>query len=498
MADNLFDRADLNRDQRLDINEFRNLLAQNLGVGANMYTGNVVDEGRYPTGSYETSSTGAYGDINAGIGGYAGLASTNITGIGNTSDNISYSSYEPASYASSIGGITGGFDANVTNDGDGASAAAGGGTSLSTFEGNNTQQQQVSQYAANAQGLYQDPNPQIIRRPAQGGQVTYTQNIKIRFLQPPAIPPPGPLIIKEVRAPQPPPPPPLVVRQRAPPLPTPPPLVLRERPPPIPASAAAQTVIRKLPALPIPPRSVVIERLPALPPKPRDIIIERWVPYGAMTKRKTIIQRAESIKPYPKPRNIIIQYEAPQVRVVRQFQRLGITPENPQEYVQRYGTSLLDAQTLLQQARTAGVVEDISPPTNIGTATAVAGASSSSYNADFVSANSGIETAGAAGSTSAFDSSNYAGQQVGAGFSGYESVQGGSIGGLVSPYEANSFSSQGIAAYSDSNPSGYQNYNISTGSNIDLANAAFKTADLNKDGSLDSNEFRQFISSRNQ
>ena len=90
-----------------------------------------------------------------------------------------------------------------------------------------------------------------------------------------------------------------------------------------------------------------------------DIIIERWIPYGAMTKRKTIVQRAEEVKPYPKPRNIIIQYESPPVRVVRQFQRLGITPENPQAYLDRYGTSLIDAQSLVQQARAAGVIEDI-------------------------------------------------------------------------------------------------------------------------------------------
>jgi hypothetical protein len=38
---------------------------------------------------------------------------------------------------------------------------------------------------------------------------------------------------------------------------------------------------------------------------------------------------------------------------------LGVTQENPQIYVQRYGAQLLDAQTLLQQARAAGVVEDI-------------------------------------------------------------------------------------------------------------------------------------------
>jgi hypothetical protein len=90
-----------------------------------------------------------------------------------------------------------------------------------------------------------------------------------------------------------------------------------------------------------------------------DIIIERWIPYGAQAKRKTIVQRAENAKDYPKPRNIIIQYEPVQVRVVRQFQRLGVTPENPHVYVQRYGATLLESQTLVQQARAAGVVEDI-------------------------------------------------------------------------------------------------------------------------------------------
>ncbi|CAF4719174.1 unnamed protein product, partial [Rotaria magnacalcarata] len=49
----------------------------------------------------------------------------------------------------------------------------------------------VQKYATDAQGLFQDPNPQIIRRPATGGVQTYTQNIKVRFLQPPPIPPPG-------------------------------------------------------------------------------------------------------------------------------------------------------------------------------------------------------------------------------------------------------------------------------------------------------------------
>ena len=78
-----------------------------------------------------------------------------------------------------------------------------------------------------------------------------------------------------------------------------------------------------------------------------------------MAKRKTVVQRAEAAKAYPKPQNIIIQYEPLQVRVIRQFQRLGVTPEDPQAYIQRYGASLFDASTLVQQARAAGVVEDI-------------------------------------------------------------------------------------------------------------------------------------------
>jgi len=71
------------------------------------------------------------------------------------------------------------------------------------------------------------------------------------------------------------------------------------------------------------------------------------------------VQRAAAATGYPKPRNIIIQYEPIQVRIIRQFQRLGVTQENPQVYNQRYGVLLLDAQTLIQQARAAGVIEDI-------------------------------------------------------------------------------------------------------------------------------------------
>ncbi|CAF5139335.1 unnamed protein product, partial [Rotaria sp. Silwood1] len=118
------------------------------------------------------------------------------------------------------GGLVGGAD--LVSD---ASLVAGG----AAFDSATLAATQV-QYAADAQGLYQDPNPHIIRRANPTGVQTYTQNIRVQFLQPPPVPPPGPLIIKEVRPPQPPLPPPLRLRQVAPPLPPPPPLVLRERP----------------------------------------------------------------------------------------------------------------------------------------------------------------------------------------------------------------------------------------------------------------------------
>jgi hypothetical protein len=215
--------------------------------------------------------------------------------------------------------------------------------------------------------LFHDPNgPQILRRPPAHGPVTYRQNVSVRFLQPPPVPPPGPLIIKEVRPVQPPAPPPLVVRQRAPPLPTPPPLLLRERPPQPPTPIPSQTVIKRLPPIPVPPRSVIVERFPAIPPRPRDIIIERWLPYSKEPqRRKVITYRAPTPRPYPQPRNTIVLYEPVQANVVRQVHKVGIQPQNPQEYAFRHGHSLLDGSTLLAQAQSLGINDDLGPPISV-------------------------------------------------------------------------------------------------------------------------------------
>jgi len=211
-----------------------------------------------------------------------------------------------------------------------------------------------------------------------------------------------------------------------------------------------------LAALPVPPRSVIIERLPPLPPRPRDVIIERWVPYGAQAKRRTIVRRAAAAVQYPRPRNVIVQYEPAQVRIVRQFQRLGVTPANPVAYVQQYGASLLDAGTLVQQARAAGVVEDISPPL----VSAAVGFSASSYGQE--SSVSGLGVGGVVGynaglgggySSSAYESSA-SGLGVG-GVVGYDAGLGGGYGS--SAYESSSYSSGGgVGGYGTGLVGGYE------------------------------------------
>ncbi|CAF2232566.1 unnamed protein product [Rotaria magnacalcarata] len=210
--------------------------------------------------------------------------------------------------------------------------------------------------------IFYDPNPQIIQRKGSHS-VTYKQNIIVRFLQPPSIPNAGPLIIKEVRPPQTSPLPPLVIKQRPTPPKTPPPLIIREKPPPLPSCVATKVITRQLPPEPAPPRAVIIERLPPLPSKPRDIIIERWLPYEILDrKRKVIVQRApKSTKEHLPPKNIIITYEPVHAKIVRNFQKQDVIREDPQAYAKRYGSQLCDYNLVIQQARAAGILEDLNP-----------------------------------------------------------------------------------------------------------------------------------------
>jgi hypothetical protein len=83
------------------------------------------------------------------------------------------------------------FESNTSINASYAAAASseliGGATAIQT----SSAQQTNAHLTQTASGIYNDPNPQIIRRAAIQGPITYQQRILVRFLQPPAVPPPG-------------------------------------------------------------------------------------------------------------------------------------------------------------------------------------------------------------------------------------------------------------------------------------------------------------------
>jgi len=124
--------------------------------------------------SYESSS---FESSSSGLGGLAGGYNASF-GAGGLAGGAG--GYESTSFSSSAGF---GGDAALVSGG----AVGLGGAAYESSSSN----VQVQQYATDAQGLFIDSNPQIIRRAAAGGVQTYTQHIQVRFLQPPPVPPPG-------------------------------------------------------------------------------------------------------------------------------------------------------------------------------------------------------------------------------------------------------------------------------------------------------------------
>ena len=194
--------------------------------------------------------------------------------------------------------------------------------------------------------LNQDSNPEQIRR-HNNDRVTYQQDVAIRYLQPPTPPPPAPVIVREIRAPQHPEAPPLVIRQRPPAPVTPPPIVIRERPPVPPPMEPPRIVNKYLPAPPPPLRKVVIERQEPLPAKPQPIIIEKWLPYKPSPERRVVVERAPPMIPNPIQRNTVITYEAPQVDLVRNVRELGTVRVDPHMYSVQYGSQLATSEYVL-------------------------------------------------------------------------------------------------------------------------------------------------------
>jgi hypothetical protein len=180
-----------------------------------------------------------------------------------------------------------------------------------------------------------DSNPEVIRKRLD--KVRYTQEVAVRYLNPPQPPKPGDLVIVE-RQSQIPPAPPVVLRQEACQPKTPPPQVYREAPPRRPAQIPQQVVEVEGTPVPPPARRVVLEKLTSLPPKPQNVLIEKWLPYKPQ-KRRVVYQRSCRQVP-PNPRNLVIEWEAPDVEVEKVCRELGVVNADPEEYVRRYGNEL--------------------------------------------------------------------------------------------------------------------------------------------------------------
>jgi len=156
-------------------------------------------------------------------------------------------------------------------------------------------------------------------------------------------------------------------------------------------------------------------------------------------------------------------------------------------------SSLLDSHTLVQQARAAGVVEDISPPLVGG-----ASVSSSSYSQEasygLGGGLAGAEVVGLAEGQlggASYSSSSYESSLGGAGGVGYDAGLVGGVGGGYgeSSYESSSYSSSaGGAGGAVGGLSGG-----AAAAGIDVGAATFNSADTNRDGRLDSAEFNKFV-----
>ncbi len=154
--------------------------------------------------------------------------------------------------------------------------------------------------------------------------------------------------------------PPLIIRQQPPRPPTPEPLVIRESPPQPPKAVGVKRITISGKRIPPPPRKVIIERLAPLPSKPQNVIIERWLPYRQV-KRRVIFNRAtESVAEVAVPKNVIVQWEAPEVSVRKEIKYLGVVKANPTDYVRQFGPLLKSSESL------PTFVTDIKTPSELG------------------------------------------------------------------------------------------------------------------------------------
>ena len=204
--------------------------------------------------------------------------------------------------------------------------------------------QNAKQNFDNSKGqLNYDPSPLLIHKKPKK-PIFYTQDVAVKFLKPPSPPPPGDLHILQESDIQQPPIKPLVIKH-VPPRPVkPPPLVLREKPPLKPEHIPTEFLRIPGKVLPPPARKVILEKYPRLPEMPQDIVVERWLDYPER-KRRVIFQRAKPLPPLSPQKNVIIEWNAPQLHINRKI-NVSYTSADPDKYNQVYGSSTVKSEKI--------------------------------------------------------------------------------------------------------------------------------------------------------
>lgn len=200
-----------------------------------------------------------------------------------------------------------------------------------------------------------DPNPLIVHKKCETPHHS-TQEITVRYLEPPALPPPGEIIIQQEAPVVPPPAPPIVIKTAAPIIQQKEPLVYREAPPKMPIAIGRKIIKILAPKVPPPPRKVIIQKPPPVADRAQPIIIERWLAPKIQPRRVIFDGVVHHNVQHQPVRNEIHECEAPRVIVNKQFKDLGVARMDPNEYWNKYGNTLIEAHNL------PDFVRDIRPP----------------------------------------------------------------------------------------------------------------------------------------
>ena len=94
-------------------------------------------------------------------------------------------------------------------------------------------------------------------------------------------------------------------------------------------------------------------------PFAEDLYIERWCAYSSLAEREIIYEPPPPPVKYEQPTYKIFEYDTGPSNVITKIEKRDIVRENPDNYVARYGSSLLDPRTLEQRVRAEDVNEDI-------------------------------------------------------------------------------------------------------------------------------------------